>query len=426
MKLTVFVSLLLVFIIMDADHALSEPIDPQSPSDTIATEDYPERFPSHSTWEKIASAPGKLFYLPFHIILKSIDLVTGISFEVPLVMELADFMVADDGSRGLIPTYASRSGGGLKFYQKGLISDQSKLDLAATAGLRWRQRYRFRIRRIDIADGAMEAGLKAQYTLMPDEPFYGIGMSSNTNDETNFAFEQVIAELSLGKRFGERVASNAVIIFERNSILKGKDDSTPSTTVQYDNTLPGLETGVEMFGGGLSIHYDSKNHPGKPTGGWDITLSGKALRQTGDDRYGFWAATIDIARHLHLFYGRYLVVRFAARKSEPLSDREIPFYYMSEIGRTETIRGVKRGRFRDHDSMIGSTEYRYPIMARNLDAFVFVDAGQVTPDIFDHISGNDFEVTFGGGIRIWKQDGNLLTVQIGKSREFTRLHLDLN
>ena len=426
MKLTVFVSLLLVFIIMDADHALSEPIDPQSPSDTIATENYPERLPSHSTWEKIVSAPGKLFYIPFYIMLQGVDLVTRINFEFPFVVELVDFMVADDGSRGLAPQYASRSGAGLKFYQKGLISDRSKLDFTATAGLRWRQLYRFRFRKIDIAGGAMEAGIKANYTLMPDEPFYGIGMNSSTDDETNFAFEQTMAELSLGKRFGERVASNAVIIFERNSILKGKDDSTPSTTVQYDSTLPGLETGVEMFGGGLSIQYDSKNHPGKPTSGWEITFSGRALRQIGDDRYGFWTATIDIARHLHLFYGRYLVVRFAARKSEPLSDREIPFYYMSEIGRTETIRGVKRGRFRDHDSMIGSIEYRYPIMPRNLDAFVFIDAGQVTADIFDRISGNDFEVTFGGGIRIWKQDGNLLTVQIGKSREFTRIHLDLN
>lgn len=426
MKLTVFVSLLLVFITVDADHALSERIDPQSPSDTIATEGYPERLPSHLTWEKIVSAPGKLFYIPFYIILQGVDLVTRINFEFPFVVELVDFMVADDGSRGLIPTYASRSGAGLKFYQKGLISDRSKLDFTVTAGLRWRQLYRFRFRRIDIAGGAMEAGIKVNYALMPDEPFYGLGMRSSTDDETNFAFEQTTAELSLGNRLGEKVTSNAAIIFERNSILKGKDDNTPPTTVQYDGTLPGLEMGVDMFGAGFSVHYDSKNHPGKPTSGWDITLSGKALRQIGNDRYGFWAATIDIARHLHLFYGRYLVVRFAARKSEPLPDREIPFYYLSEIGRTETVRGLKRGRFRDYDSMIGSLEYRYPIMARNVDAFVFIDAGQVTADMFDHVSADEFEVAFGGGIRIWKQDGNLLTIQIGKSREFTRFHLNLN
>ncbi len=426
MKKIISISLLLAFAPIVSEQALSERVDPQSPPDTNATENHPDRFPGHSTWERIVSAPGKLLYLPFHIVLKGVDLVTGISFEVPFVVELADFMVADDGSRGLVPKYASRSGGGLKYYQKGLISDQSRLDLAATAGLRWRQRYRFRLRRIDIADGALEAGLTTQYTLMPDEAFYGIGMSTGKDDETNFAFEQVRAGLSLGRRFGGKAAADISIFYERNSILKGKDSSTPSTTVQFGSSLPGLETGVELYGAGLSIHYDSRNHPGKPTGGWEIEFSGEAFRQTGGDRYGFFAATADIARYIHLFYGRYLVVRFAARKSEPISGKEIPFYHMSEIGRTETIRGLKRGRFRDRDSMIGSVEYRYPIMPRNLDAFVFVDAGQVAPDIFDHISGDDFEVTFGGGIRIWKRDGNLVTLQAGKSRDLVRIHLDLN
>lgn len=426
MKKIIFVSLLLVYAVIDVEQVFSEQIDLQSPSDTVAAENYPDKIPSHSTWEKIVSAPGKLIYLPFHIILKSVDLVSGVSFEVPFVVELADFMVADDGSRGLIPTYASRSGGGLKFYQKGLISDESKLDLAATAGLRWRQQYRFRIRRIDIADGAMEAGLEAQYTLMPDEAFYGIGMSTGKDDETNFAIEQIKAELSLGKRFSKKLASDVVIFFERNSVLEGKDSGTPSTTTQYDSALPGLETGVEFYGAGLSIYYDSRNHPGKPTNGWEIALSGETFRQIGDDRYGFYTATVDITRHIHLFYGRYLVLRFAARKSEPLSGREIPFYHMSEIGRTETLRGLKRGRFRNRDNMIGSVEYRYPIMPRHLDAFVFVDAGQVTSDMFSKIPGDDFEVTFGGGIRIWKHDGNLLTLQLGRSRDFTRIHLDLN
>lgn len=426
MKLTLLALFLLMFIMAGPGFARSEQVDPESSSDTTNTDNYPRRLESHSTWEKIVSAPGKLIYIPFYIVLQTVDLVTGISFDFPFVVELADFMVADDGSRGLVPAYSNRSGAGLKFYQKDLISDGSKLDLTATAGLRWRQMYRFRFRKVDIAGGAMEAGLIAGYQLMPDEPFYGIGMSSSKDSKTNFAFEQSAVELSLGRSFSETVGSNVGIIFERNSVLNGKDDDTPSTKVQYEGTLPGLETGVEMFGGRLSIDYNSINHPGKPTSGWNVTLSGEALQQIGHDRYGFWAADVDIARHFHLFYGRYLVVRFAARISEPLTDREVPFYYLSEIGRTETIRGFKRGRFRDYDSMISSLEYRYPIMPRNLDAFVFIDAGQVTGDTFDRLYASDFELAFGGGIRIWNRDGNLMTLQIGRSREYTRIHLDLN
>ena len=130
-------------------------------------------------------------------------------------------------------------------------------------------------------------------------------------------------------------------------------------------------------------------------------------------------------QHIHLFYNRSLALRLAGEITEPFSDREVPFYYLSELGRGETIRGFSRGRFRARDMVLGSLEYRYPIWAK-ADAILFVDVGQVAEDIFNDLSTDNFEVGYGGGVRIWGKEGLVTSFVIGKSSDGFRVYFGLN
>ena len=105
--------------------------------------------------------------------------------------------------------------------------------------------------------------------------------------------------------------------------------------------------------------------------------------------------------------------------------KKIPFYYLSELGEQETIHGFTRGRFRDKDLILGSIEYRYPIW-RAIDAGFFIDVGQVSENIFENFSRNDFHTGFGCSLSFWGHNRTIAQLTMGKSREITRYYLSVN
>jgi len=393
-------------------------------ADTTIVIEYPERISSKTSWEKVVSLPGTIINIPFAVLLKTVDFAMGVDFEAPFIVRLVDPLIADDGNRGLIPKYSSRAGVGLKFYQKSLFNEGSKFDISATGGRNRLQRYRFRIRNLEI--GQLTSGMIVQYMLMPTESFYGIGMDSEKDDKTIFAWGQAKVEIVLGRKIANKISFNLLFNFERNNIFSGKDDSYLSTIDVYDSALPGLETGIEILSTGIELDYNSTNNHGRPTSGWVFNVKGTYSEQTNDDKYGFYKSSVDITRYIHLFYGRTIAMRLSGGRVEPSSDKDIPFYYQSELGKSETIRGFSRGRFIDRDFMLGSIEYRYPLMPNYLDAFLFSDFGRVSADIFDDLSADKFQVTFGGGIYIWDDDEIKLRMQLGKSKEQLRFYFSLN
>lgn len=112
----------------------------------------PKKIKYRSSWEKIVSFPGKLLYFPFKLTFKGTDALIATVDESNVIPRVNDVLKSDDGLRGLVPTYASRSGAGIKLYQKGLLNPESKLTLTLTAGLRNRQNYQLEFKRIRLYD----------------------------------------------------------------------------------------------------------------------------------------------------------------------------------------------------------------------------------------------------------------------------------
>ncbi|MCH8291544.1 BamA/TamA family outer membrane protein [Candidatus Poribacteria bacterium] len=417
---------ILLFGVVPLLFSQSETQDAVEEQESNSAQVWHKKLGTKNTWEKVISFPGEVIYLPLKLTFKLGAESIGFVSEKKVIPRIHDFLTSDDGRRGVLPTYAARTGGGVNIFQKGLISPESKLTLSLTAGLKGRQRYQLQFKRVALFGEALSSDFLVRYQLLSDESFFGIGQDSDKDDESNFAHEQATAQAAFGTKFSDRISLDAIFGFDLNDISEGKDKSIRSTTnLPNRESLPGLEEGISIGRLQIGIQYDSKNRPGNPTRGGEALLTAGIFQELDDDQFGFWKLSADLAYYLHLFYNRAIALRVAGEVTEPLSDREIPFYYLSELGRQETIRGFSRGRFRDRDMVLGSVEYRYPIH-RVVDAMFFVDVGQVAGDIFSDFSTDDLEVGYGGGVRIWGSEGLISTFVVGKSSDGFRFYFGLN
>lgn len=393
-------------------------------------QEYPQRLKERETWEWILSSPGLLINLPFHILLKGISWTAGNLYVPGSIGPIYDLLTSDDGLRAARPTYSSRSGVGFKIYQKDLLSKGSKLQGKATAGLRYRQRYQLEFTRLNLFGGLLYSNFIIKYKLYPDESFFGVGKNTNKDERTNFCHEQGLAHLSFGKMLSGKIEMMTTFSFEQNNIFKGKDVEFESTTDIYNKTnLPGLENKVRILGALLELQYNSTIISSSIISGQEVWLGGGFFRQVNKGNYGFWKMNADIRQYIHLFYQRSLMFRFAGEMTEPFSNKTVPFYYLSELGRSETIRGFRRGRFRDLDMVLGSVEYYYPVWQRlnnTIDTFLFVDAGQVARDITKDFDSNDLQIGIGGGFRLLGSEGETLRIMLTRSKEQFRFYFILN
>jgi len=375
---------------------------------------WPEKQDSKDTWEKIVSFPGTVIYFPLGLLFEANKAVIGYFYDRRENLK-------GERSYGIQPIYDDRVGGGFRIFQKDLFSPQSRLTLSLSAGLKWRQRYQLRMERLSLFGGALLSDFLVQYQLLSTETFFGIGPDSHEENRSGFAHRQVTAEMSQYAMLSKQVRLRFVAGIDSNTILESKDEDIPGI---IEENLPGLTDRIEMGRLQIAVSRDSRDRPANPSKGSDASLMA-GLFYDLDDQFKFWRLSADLRHHIHLFYNRILSLRLAGEAIRPLAGAEIPFYYLSELGRQETIRGFSRGRFRERDMVLASVEYHYPVW-RMMNAMLFVDVGQVAHNIFSDISPDDIEFGYGGGVQIWGSEKLMTTFFTGKSRNELRFYFVLN
>ena len=383
-----------------------------------------KKYASRYTWEKVVSFPLEIVYLPIELFFNGTKATIAYVDETKLIPRLKYLLTCDDGSCGVIPVYSSISGAGVKIFQKGWFAPASKLDLSLSAGPNRRQAYQLRFRNNKLFGKSISSDYLIRYNLLPDERYFFSNIYTN---ETNFAHEQFTGKANYGKEFGNRRKLNVIFGLNVNNILEGRGtQSIPTSIFDSTGSLPGLGEQVKLIRLELGGQHDSKNRPGNPSAGIEARATTGIYSQVGDDKFGFWKSSFDFKHFINLYYNRVLMLRIAGEFTDPVSSREIPFYHLSELGRNGTIRGFERGRFRDRDMVLGSLEYRYPIWFSGIDALLFIDAGKVSPDIINDNSENNFNISYGTGIRFWGPEGLVSKLEIGWSDDGMRIHFGLN
>ncbi|MBZ0264622.1 BamA/TamA family outer membrane protein [bacterium] len=395
-----------------------------------------KHYRSRSTAEKIASFPGRLIYIPLRYTTKTLSWTVAYVDETRLIQRVEDIITSEDGLKGLEPTYASRTGAGITAYWKKFATPQSEVNMTVSAGQFFRQRYRIQAEDIELLRSKLLLDLSLNYHMYPNERFYGVGANSEKSGLSLYSIEQSKFSGAFSFQINKYSKLGIKPEYEVSNVMESPDTAHPTMVEMYTN-IPGMTVKSKLVSVGFELGVDTRDHPGRTTSGKTMDISYGFYKNLGDTRYNFQKANIDLTHTQHIIHRRTLVLRIAGEMTREYDNGTIPFYYLSELGSTETIRGFERGRLRDRDMMLVSAEYRYPVWRNweraGADFFLFMDAGQVSHDLYSSKGllenssfFKDFRQGFGFGLRVWNEDDLLFRTMAGWSKDGWRLYLTLN
>ncbi|MDP8229186.1 MAG: BamA/TamA family outer membrane protein, partial [Candidatus Electryoneaceae bacterium] len=310
---------------MSAQTDFSEWVDTtlvMSHSDSIRI--WKQQVQHRTTTEKIARVPGQVIYFPMKWTFKGMKVAIAYVDNTKIIDRVDDWLHSDDGLRAVIPTYAARTGAGVKYWHRDLLIPGSKLTATATAGLCGHTMLDVFLDRLDIMQGVHQGNGRFQYQFLPDEPFFGIGPDSDEDNESNYALEQTLFEVGIGRRLNPNISINSLLGWENNHTFSADEDDPPSTP----DTFSGMRRRVELFRGRIGLTYDSRNRLGNPSSGTEASLAYEFNRQLNAEDYKFWKISTDVTHYVHLFYDRTIVLKTAVEITEPFSGSGIPFYHL--------------------------------------------------------------------------------------------------
>lgn len=387
---------------------------------------YPTKLSSTRPWEKIVDFPGDLLFLPIEIVFTGVEKAVEFIDTKNIIPRTVNFFRYDLQPFELSPKYSSRYGVGIKVNYPDFFNEGSKSSLTVSRGLRGRQRFSIDFQQLKLFGNAFSTDITIQHRLLPDENFFGIGNDSQFLYKSNFALRRSIVEGSINAILAGQTNLNVRFGIDFNYVREGKNTQIPTTTDLYtEESLPGLEKDTRIARIQFGIIHTTINKLKRPTAGGSLSVNGRVYKDIKKDKFSFWKFTSSYRHYIHLIYNRTIVLRVAGEITEPFFDNKIPFYYFGELGEEETIRGYIRGRFRDQDMLLGSIEYRYPIW-RLMDASIFIDAGQVSQNIFKKLSRYDFHIGYGGSLNLWGDDRLMAQLTIGRSEDMTRFYFSMN
>jgi len=388
--------------------------------------------PERNTWEKITDFPGRILFFPMKYAFKGIGISIGYVDHTKIVPKIQDFLESDDGRREGMPTFNVRTGFGFIYKENGILIsdlDQNNLTFTSTVGPHGGQLYQAEFEELKVWQ-RYKSDFSLRYWNLVDEPYYGIGIGTLKSAETKCALEQTTFNADVGTELQYDVTAVGVFGLEYTNIATSSEPESDETVDLPDYLAPGVHDLVMMYNLGFRLSHDSRDMPGNPTKGYEAEFSAGFYNQYDNDRFAFFKYSIDAKTYINLFYKRILALRVAAEVTNPISGKEIPFYYMSELGRTETIRGFKRGRYRDHDMLLATAEYRWPVWRKweenGIDAFLFMDGGQVMSSLYSTSRLDGFKAGYGFGFRLWSEEGLMGYIQAGWSEDTYRFYIGVN
>ena len=251
-------------------------------------------------------------------------------------------------------------------------------------------------------------------------PFYGLGIDSAQDGETNFRLNRAYmlgaAELRLADWFRLRLNGGLDDYTQKAGI-----GPTPSIEERFTPaTAPLLGESSLYLRGELSATAYWLASPGySRTGG--LYRFGyeefNPLRQ-GGDTFGF--ARTEVVQHIPILRETW-VLSFRGRAESIVRESDlVPYFLMPTLGGGDTLRGYTTGRFRDRHTMLLNGELRWFPNRLGLDMALFYDAGNVATRLAD-LRFKGMKTDLGFGVRFHTLAATALRLDLAKGKRAARL-----
>ncbi len=308
------------------------------------------------------------------------------------------------------------------YYKKGF-----ELELPALVTYKFYQSVGFRSSFPAMAEKETSVGIEVlgDYVSRPADFFYGIGNKTAASNGSRFRTVSRTAGVALNLRLRKIWSARLESGFRSIGITKPREPK-PMMVVFQGQDIPGIETGATMSITTASFQRNTKDHPTwAASGGLQRVEASLIEGQKGGD-FSYWRYQLDLQQFLPLSEDRRTVIALRAdvETNRSKGGSSVPFFDLPTIGGASTVRGYRTNRFTDKSAMSASVEYRYQIW-RYFDWGLFVDGGQVAPEILD-FALNRFHMGYGIRFFARSEERRGVIVDLAHSREAWVLYLDLS
>ena len=188
-----------------------------------------------------------------------------------------------------------------------------------------------------------------------------------------------------------------------------------------ESGLPGLEP-AHLLSPQLTLGLGRTNGRPRTHVGTELLLQLGYTHDVLGERFRYGRYAVGFRQYVPLTgppLSRRLILRAHFEQVTPMFGGDaVPFYHRPGLGGQTSLRGFRHHRFQDEGSLVLTAEYRYPVWDV-LDAALFVDAGQVFPDI-TAIGADRFHWSYGGGLQVLNRDGISMRFELAGGTEGLR------
>jgi outer membrane protein assembly factor BamA len=325
---------------------------------------------------------------------------------------------------------SSGAGPEVKPFHNNLFGAGLQLEVPLVVTYRLYESYRFRLN-LPLVKGEGEDSerlgleLNGRYNSRPSESFYGIGNDIGDWNKTKFRSVARTAGIALNARIGKAWTLRLEEGYRSIGITSPRNFIS-SQDVFEGSDIPGMsDAGGTGLISTVSLQRDTKDRKYlASSGGRQLVEVSLNEGLTGGD-FSYWRYRAGLQQFFPLDQDHRKVIAF---RVDVETNREkggsvVPFFDLPIIGSHSTVRGIPSRRYTDKSAMSASLEYRYRIW-RHFDWGMFVDTGQVGPQIGDFSLSKD-RLHTGYGMRLMMHAGKrAMSLDVAHSREGWAIYAD--
>jgi outer membrane protein assembly factor BamA len=262
------------------------------------------------------------------------------------------------------------------------------------------------------------------YQSRASDKFFGMGNDSVLEDKTSFRTVTRGASAGLSAEMNDEWTAGLHLSY-RNVGVTDPRGSGSSTQEDFAAAgVPGLFSGAVLLSTAFTLERDTrpKDELFSSGGVQRVVVSLNESISKGD--FSYWKYRFEFLRQFPLTSDKRKVIalRGTAETNHEKGGSGVPFFDMPTLGNWRTLRGYDNYRFYDKSAVSAGIEYRYRIW-RPIDAAIFVDVGQVAPEVGD-FGLNRFHTGYGVRIITMPKPNSPISFDIARSSEKWRWYVN--
>jgi hypothetical protein len=267
--------------------------------------------------------------------------------------------------------------------------------------------------------------LEGSHADAPQLEYYGQGPDSSIHNRTDFRREDTLFNFRVGSQPSRSVAQTCRLGQLLLNVGPGTNPQLATTqSIFGPDEAPGIDVQSNYFIGGCSAQLDWLDFSRDPHKGTYAAAAIDRYCAENHSRYSFYRLSVVGEQYFPFLNSkRVIAVRAKTELSFHSANQVVPFYLQPTLGSDTDLRGFRRYRFYDENSISLNAEYRWEI-GTGFDMAIFADGGNVF-----HRPGQlsllQLDSSAGFGFRVKNQSERrvIARLDIGFSREGVQVWL---